>query len=52
MDSPVADVEDGEEDGEQGEEEQILARCLHFVLGWIIEINNNDESQENEASFM
>ena len=32
MNSPVADVEDGEQDGEQGEEEQILAGSFHFIL--------------------
>ena len=32
VDAPVADVEDGEEDGEYGQEKQILSGRLNFIL--------------------
>ena len=32
VDAPVADVEDGEEDGEHCQEKQILSGRLNFVL--------------------
>ena len=37
VDAPVADVEDGEEDGEHGQEKQILSGRLDFILQCLYE---------------